>query len=421
MGLFAFVLLTGYGLIQITKRFLRTGDWVSLSILAGLIGFLTVGVVDSLFDAPRLSLAFFLVLLVGCLPADIIRIGQRKHRAVPGVDEVKPDEARVAAPLGVALSPAGKQPFVWRDLGLSVGVFAMLGLAVTHLPGVPYNVREMIYQGSPILSALFLSLFWFCLAGMPMVFARALAASHGFRLLYLPATLLHAAAAAVLVITAAPSESIHDVVGSPVLAWPGQLESFARLTALFAALSLLLTGGAWLAKFALRKRREGGILAWCLCAAILLTLAHWVVVERAATDNLTELMTAGGGVQTSVALSLCILLLGVGGSLLAMYAGGVGLSRRATLFWVMLTVPLSYGLLAIGLEAQLMKYGQHFSALQFLLSADREHLVSGTELVMRFGLAACAGLLALAFAQWPFLRLATGAAAARGHTATFPH
>jgi hypothetical protein len=79
------------------------------------------------------------------------------------------------------------------------------------------------------------------------------------------------------------------------------------------------------------------------------------------------------------------------------------------MIWVVLTLLLSYGLLAFGLEANVLKYGQNFSALQFLLSADRAHLASGPGLAMRYGLACCAGLLALAFAQWPFFRFASTA------------
>ncbi|MDP1644313.1 MAG: VanZ family protein [Thiobacillus sp.] len=410
MGLLAFTLLSGYALTQIAQHFLRSGNLVSLSVLAGLVGFLTVSVVDSLFDAPRLTLLFFLTLLVGCVhgesraaPAD-----KRVRRHSPGLGE-PPAATRIRSHREAVPPYTSKLPIFWRDAAIGVGLLAMLGLAATSAPGMPYNVRELVYQGSPILSALLLSLFWFWLAGVPVIFAKGLAGNRLFRSLYLPATLSHAAAAAVLILMAVPSESIHDLVGSPILGWPGQIESMARLTALFAALSLLLTGGAWMARAALTGRRDAGLWAWGASALILLMLAHWVVVERAATDNLTELMAGGGGSQASVALTACILLLGTCGSLLSLYAMGAGLSRLATLIWVMLTLTLSYGLLVLGMETNVLKYGQNFSALQFLLSADRIHLVSGVELAMRYGLACCAGLLALAFAQWPFFRLVSTA------------
>ena len=410
LGLLAFALLSGYALTQITRHFLRSGDMVSLSVLAGLVGILTVGAVDSLFDAPRLTLLFFLTLLVGCLHGESLTAmaGKRVRRSSPR--PLAPQLATRSRTHRETVPPvAGKLLILWRDLAIGVGALTMLGLAATSAPGIPYNVREVIYQGSPILSALLLSLFWFWLAGVPVIFARGLAASRRFRLLYLPTTLLHAVAAAGLIIMAAPSESIHDLVGSPVLGWPGQIESTTRLTALFAALSLLLSGGAWMARAVLTRRRHAGLWAWGASAMILLMLAHWVVVERAATDNLTELMAGGGGIQASIALTAVVLLLGACGSLLSLYATGSGLSLLATMIWVVLTLLLSYGLLAFGLEANVLKYGQNFSALQFLLSADRAHLASGPGLAMRYGLACCAGLLALAFAQWPFFRFASTA------------
>lgn len=422
MGLLAFILLSGYALTQITQHFLRSGNLVSLSVLAGLVGFLTVGVVDSLFDAPRLSLLFFLTMLVGCVQGQsrAAPAGKRVRRHSSRLDE-PPAAARIPARRETVPRHAGKLPIFWRDVAIGVGLLAMLGLAITYAPGIPYNVRELIYQGSPILSALVLSLFWFWLAGVPVIFAKGLAASRLLRSLYLPATLSHAAAAAVLIIMAVPSESIHDLVGSPILGWTGKIESMARLTALFAALSLLLTGGAWMARTALTGHRGAGLWAWSASALILLMLAHWVVVERAATDNLTELMAGGGGSQASVALTACVLLLGACGSLLSLYAMGAGLSRLATLIWVMLTLTLSYGLLALGMETNVLKYGQNFSALQFLLSADRTHLVSGVELAMRYALVSCAGLLALAFAQWPFFRLvSTGTTPLTGRASTAP-
>ena len=141
-----------------------------------------------------------------------------------------------------------------------------------------------------------------------------------------------------LIIMAVPGESIHDLVGSPILGWPWQIESMARLTALFATLSLLLSGGAWIARAGLTGRRYAGAWAWVASAMILLTPTHWVVVERAATDNLTELMAGGGGIQASIALTACILLFGACGSVLSLYATGSGLSLLATIIWVVLTL-----------------------------------------------------------------------------------
>ena len=405
LGLLAFVLLSGYALARIARHFLRSSDMVSLSALAGLVGILTVGAVDSLFDAPRLTLLIFLTLLVGCLHGEFTTVPAGKRVRRSSLRPHTPQLATRSEPHKETLPPdASKRAIFWRDLAIGVGLLAILELAATSVPSMPYNIRELIYQGSPILSALMLSLFWFWLAGVPVILSKGLATSRLFRLLYLPITLSHAAVAAALIIMAVPIESIHDLVGSPILRWPWQIESMARLTALFATVSLLLSGGAWMTRARLTGRRYAGVWAWGASAIILLMLTHWVVVERAATDNLTELM-AGGGIQASLALTACILLFGACGSVLSLYATGPGLSLLATLICVVLTLILCYGLLVLGLEANVLKYGQNFSALQFLLSTDRAHLASGADLAMRYVLAFCTGLLALAFAQWPFFRL----------------
>jgi VanZ family protein len=399
LGLLAFALLTGYGLYRIGGRFLRSGDMVSLAVLAGWVGFLTVSMVDSLFDAPRLTLLFLLTLFVGSLaPHAQAATADAKARpapARPAESEPMPAPTAPGAAIQIALRPR-----LWRDLCLGVGLLAGVALALPHLPGLPYNVRELIYQGSPVLSALALSVFWFWFAGLPAVLALGLSTSRPLRALYLPATLLHAAGAAWLVTAAVPIESVGDLVGTPVLGWPGRLEELSRLTVLFAAASVMLTGGAWLARSLVARYRQAGLPTWALAALILLGLAHWVVVERAATDNLTELMAGGGGLRSGLALTACGLLLATCASLLAV---GKGLTRRAILFWVVLAVPVSYGMLALGLEDQILKYGQEFSALQFLLSTDRTHLVSGVELALRYAVASCAALAAIALAQWPFL------------------
>jgi hypothetical protein len=101
-----------------------------------------------------------------------------------------------------------------------------------------------------------------------------------------------------------------------------------------------------------------------------------------------------------------------------MFASGRGLSIVATVVWAMLALPLSYGLLLLATETAIVKYDQRFSALQFLLSADRANLASGVELALRYGLACLGGLLALAFAQRPFVRLAAVKTAARTASAS---
>ncbi len=418
VGLIAFAFFTGYGLAQIARRFLATGEIFRLSALAGLAGFLTVSIVDSLFDAPRLTLLFFLTLLAGALDrgnsvqtitAPLSRETVRWPWTPPADSGVHETE-RLNRP--VATVPERLSAF-WRELSVGVGLTAVLALAITHAPGVPYNVRELVYQDSPLVSAALLALFWFWFSGIPVLAARGLAMHAGYRLGYPLIVLLHAAVGSLLLMTAVPGESLHDVVGSPILGWPWQLESLVRLMAIFGAASLLLTAGAWMARSVVTRRGAPGIAALVVTALPVLALAHWVVVVQTSTDNLTELMAGGGSLRSSVAMSAWALLVAMAGSLLGRFSTGRGLTLLATACWIAVTLPLSYGLLLLGTEAGIFKYGQRFSALQFLLSTDRSHLASGIEVLLRYSIACLCGLLAVAFAQRPFLRLAAGQPARR--------
>ena len=65
----------------------------------------------------------------------------------------------------------------------------------------------------------------------------------------------------------------------------------------------------------------------------------------------------------------------------------------------------AFGLVHLGTESHVFKYGQSFSAMQFLLSIDRSHLASGSSLIARFAVAYLAAVGAVAFAQRPFFVL----------------
>ncbi len=420
LGLAAFALLLGQGLVRITGRFLRGGDLFDLAILAGLLGFMTVGGVDSLFDAPRLTLLFFLTLLLGQLARDG---GARTPATRPAAEPVAAAAAQsaefeaLADPTERAAPAAPKRRSMapWRDLAWSAGLLAALALAVPFVPGMPYNARQLIYPSSPVVSAVAFSLFWFWFAGVPALLARQLDQQRNWSRAYLLAVPVHAAVAAWLLMQAAPSRNYHDIAGYPILGWPlpFDLETLARLTALFSVISLLLTVGAWIARALATRRLHAGAGALAAVAVPILALGHWIVIEKAATDNLVELMAGGGGLLSDTALSLCVVLLGTVGSLMARLAVGRGLKATTTLAWACVALPLSFGLLQLGTDTDIFKYGRHFSALQFLLSADRAHLASGAELAIRYGLAYCGGLAALAFAQRPWVGMASAQRPAR--------
>lgn len=283
--------------------------------------------------------------------------------------------------------------------GLLVGVWLL-----THAPAAPYNVRELL-GSDPLLSVFLLAglLYWTC--GVPAWIAKRSESAGSGAWRMLPLLAVHAGIAWALLRNTVPGESVHDIVGSPVLGWPWEWEIFGRFLALYGAAIFLLTGGAIVAMRLCMGRRGAALLYWFGFALLLLPLFYWVVVKSAATDNLTELMRDGGSIIASSWLALYLLVTGMAGAL-----AGRLLARRCALPWgwgVLLaaaSLPLGYLLFDAATEPMIFKYGQVFSAAQFLFSQDREHYASGAQLAARYAAFQIGFTALIAFTQFPFWR-----------------
>lgn len=275
----------------------------------------------------------------------------------------------------------------------------LLALALdlgARLPGVPYNVRELMPSGlQGVLAALALAALAWALFVLPLhLLARwERTPQRAGHLLWLaPATGL---VLAVLVAAGVPRESLDDVVGTPTLGG-GVAESALRFAALMVPLLLASAGAAWaVARIAL-PAAPGLLRVWLIPVLAWALPSHYVIVTAAATDNLTELMHGGGS-----ALASACLYAGV----LALWACACALAalpwvprRGRALGLALLAGPAAAALLWAGSETTLVKYDRVFSAAQFLLSPDREHYAAAPALALRFalgalGLAAAAALL----------------------------
>ena len=306
-------------------------------------------------------------------------------------------------------------------LPLSVGALAVLIAVATRLPGVPYNLRALLNPYHPLMAPVALAVYVFWVAGVPALAARWLETGRRASLLLPIAVALHATLAWALVREAVLPAMIHKVAGSPILGWPWEWETLLRFGALQAALFVLLTGGCVAVRFALRQSGIRALLTWMCWAALLLPALHYVIVDLAATDNLTELMAGGGGPLASVMLALWCLLVGTAGSLLAVRQDGRGARIGMRLLAAGLSIPLGYVLLWAGLEPHVQKYGASFSALQFLLSADRQHYAGAWELGIRYIVfhVGVVGLIALA--QLPLRGYLGGEGWGEGRPARDPH
>jgi hypothetical protein len=299
-------------------------------------------------------------------------------------------------------------------ISLAVGALALVVClqGLVSLPSVPYNVRELFDQGPRVLIAVLLTAALYWCFGQPALLAVWLNGGTWKRCLALPLLVaLGGATTFALLRVAVPLESIHDIVGAPLLGWPWEWELLGRFMALFAGPNLLFALGAALAATAAPRvgaRRREVWWRWSASVALLLPLVHWVVVAHASTDNLTELMSHGGTWGTSALLGLWLLSIAVPGALLSScVAGGCG-GWGAVFSVVAASVPLGYALLWLATEQAIEKYGHVFSALQFLLSPDRDHLATGSALASRYIVAHVALIFLVAVTQHPVWLLKAG-------------
>ncbi len=281
----------------------------------------------------------------------------------------------------------------------SIAALSLWGVSL--VPAIPYNVHELFERWpAPVAAALLAGVTLFAFS-IPAWLSLRLQSdpSRGLRQTP-PAILVHALLTYLFLRLSVPLESIHDIVGNPVLTWPGELERALRFAALFGWVDLMLIGGALLFN-GLRSGRFRPFGAWTLLAVLLVPLCYWVVVDQAATDNLVELLTTGAKGGYGLFLSLWLLLVAVGGSAMGARLGGSFGQTGALL--VLLALTLAAGFLSINLamNPRVYKYGQVFSGLSFLLSTDRNHYAQGGELLIRYLAGHLGMVLLLGLSQYP--------------------
>jgi hypothetical protein len=316
----------------------------------------------------------------------------------PGSDAALP--RRTAAPATAAAAILGRG----AAAAVTTAVLWLGCWLAVRSPAVPYNVRELFTKGPPALTTLGFAVVLLAALAPPVWFARRLCAGGWAGAAAYPALVLaHALLVWAGLRVIVPLEAIHDIVGSPVLRWPGDWELIVRFLALFAGVSALLGGGVVLSLSLCGAETEGSPgsgLRWLAGGIPLLALSHFVVVTCAATDNLIELMAGGGGPGASFWIGAWLAGLGAGATALALLPTA-GVRRGTALLLAAASAPFGWMALSMGTAPVIEKYGSVFSAMQFLLSSGRDRYTSGTDLLVRYAIAHASALVALALAQAP--------------------
>lgn len=300
--------------------------------------------------------------------------------------------------------PVAGSPF--RSLMISYLTITLGLWLVSQLPMVPYNVRELFDTRFPIVSfALFAGFLLWTLAVPAWLGSKVVDWRSTHLVVALPVLLAHAIVAWILLRLSVPLESMHDIVGSPVLGWPWEWELLGRFIALYLTIIMGVLAGLLAGLSVYGKHTSQAIATWLILAVLLLPLLHWIIVTQAATDNLTELMDGGGHLLASLGLLLFIIIIAAAGSLAALINPKQRRSRNQRAIGMILLSPLlAYTCLTLGTEAHVVKYGQTFSALQFLFSPDREHYANTGTLITIYGLLHIIAVAAITAIQRPLLQ-----------------
>lgn len=284
-----------------------------------------------------------------------------------------------------------------------IGLYLTLTL-LPLVPGLPYNVKELL-QGDWIpLQALLLStlLLWTCSAPLALIQWLAQKAQRTTLRQLLGLFIFHLISSAILLRLTVPKESLYDVIGAPTWGVAMELELICRsaglltlfLGSLYAA-SLLFSTSAQGFTFQLLKKQF-----WACYLFLLLPISYLVVVVGAGTDNLIELLEGGGYSLLTLTLPIMVLLssiLGLWTSYQIRQLKGV-----KALYWafgIILSLPVGYLLVSVGTEDTIYKYQSTFSALQFLLSTDRESYLAEHQLFVRYALIQLVVIFGLGLSQ----------------------
>ena len=289
-------------------------------------------------------------------------------------------------------------PLAFHVLALAIGIAVL-----TRLPFVPYHLHSLVNPFHPVLATLLLALSIYWIFGLPALAGRWLMRSGLQGMAFPIALVIHALAGWWLLRYAVLPDSIHNIVGVPVLDWPWDFEVMVRMVTLLSAVTLPLTAGAVLARMATRHH-AGLAPVWLLLSfGIATPLQYAAIVTWAATDNLTELMAGNASVASFVTLQLYVLLIGTSASLAGALRNNRTWRRMAVLLASLtLSLPIGYWLLKAGTEPMLIKYQSVFSAMQFMFSADRSHYAQGPALLLRYAVFHVGAVMLIAWIQLPF-------------------
>lgn len=251
---------------------------------------------------------------------------------------------------------------------------------------IPYNVKEL-FAINPALAAMGLLVAVILLSVLPWHLAHVWSIpsiSSFFTAIACTAAVL--IAVHLIIATVIPTESIDDLVGTPVLNMRYGLERALRFIGLAWGIvwsqALGISLGSTNFKFATPYvlNHVGVILG--------LVISYAIIVVYACTDNITELLVANGSSFQVAGIPSWFLLTGVlvHITILRFKLRKRSIAMNAGLAIIFFAISLIAGWFFItsATAPHIVKYGETFSALQFLLEGDRASTSSQFLLFTKF-------------------------------------
>ena len=287
------------------------------------------------------------------------------------------------------------QPLVW-------GLFFVF---IPTIDAVPYNVREIAGQDTPLISTVAMSLACYLVFGAPVLLERWLRGQRHISAWAFAIFLVSflSGATFLLLQISVPRESLKDVLGAPIWDWPWNLEMMFRFTGIYAGIASCIILSALTVDF---TDRRGVLKNWQTTLLILFSLclfayAHFIAVVLACTDNVVELMAGGGSWGASALLSGWLTALGVSACFIYKKVVYGTHSIAVVVLVVCALLPVGLMFFKYGTTSSLTKYGETFSAMQFLFSPDRSNYLQGPALIFNYCLAHLASVFLISLAQVP--------------------
>jgi len=274
----------------------------------------------------------------------------------------------------------------WQlKLPLSILIMFLVLICVKNFEKTPYNVKELFAEYHMLISSALITLTIFFSVGFPNKWVSWLNSKNKLTLLSLiSAPFFHSFLLFNLIYITFPSESIHDILGYPV--WK-ESSHYLELGYRFIGFFIYISAIFFIVASRLISTKSVSIQSarWSFNIFFMfgiLPLSFFIVVVQAGTDNIVELLNSNGySFNLLYIVVYFFMLIGLSFRWLPQYIPSNKVFLSLLIMATLASGPVGYALIHAGLQEFVFKYGQVFSALQFLLSPSRYELLSENYLI----------------------------------------